>query len=134
MLGSVEEVKRRISEDEFKDFLKRSVDVRLTHYELIPKKPIKYLESPEQLVKAVTTNIVRRPVWKIVCPDVETARTGANYYIVETHDAVYVFRGTYGYSGTGPRESALVEKALEYHKIPIEVRSADYMLAVLGLM
>lgn len=68
------------------------------------------------------------PIWKIVIPRLDGA-TGAIYYIAEIKDGFnHVFRGTYGYGGTGPHESALIEACFECCGLYFEVRDGDYFL------
>lgn len=71
---------------------------------------------------------VKIPIWKIVLPRLGEWTQGAIYYIVETNNGNLAFRGTYGYCGTGPHESALVEAYLEKAKYRLEVRDGDYLL------
>ncbi|RLI73386.1 hypothetical protein DRO97_07600 [Archaeoglobales archaeon] len=91
------------------------------------------------------SNTIFPPIWKVVIPHInpETKKImdiGANYYIAHISSkylfgdyekvALY-YRGTYGYGGSGCYESALIEKAIELLELPIEVRSGDYLLALL---
>jgi len=71
---------------------------------------------------------VHLPAWKIVVPRLEGA-TGAIYYIVNAEPRNLVFRGTFGYYGTGPHESALVEACFERLGLFFEVRDGDYLLS-----
>lgn len=77
------------------------------------------------------------PVLKIVCPHLEW-NIGAIYYIVR-HDKTReraVYRGTYGYRGTGCHESACIEEFLHRIKITpscIKLLDADRLLGALGL-
>jgi hypothetical protein len=70
---------------------------------------------------------IKLPIWKIVIPSLET-KSGAIYYIVCCDDGNFGFRGTFGYWGTGPHESALIETIFEQHKLYFEVRDGDYLL------
>ena len=70
---------------------------------------------------------IKLPVWKIVIPSLE-GKSGAIYYIVCCDDYNFVFRGTFGYWGTGPHESALIETIFEQHDLFFEVRDGDYLL------
>ena len=72
------------------------------------------------------------PVWKVICPRPDNPKVGAVYYIVKQDlSTSHVFRGTYGYYGTGCHESALIEKMFEMLKFPITVRDGDYLLTLL---
>jgi len=71
------------------------------------------------------------PVWKILCPDLEQRDKGAIYYVVRAPIGNFVFRGTYGYRGVGPHQSALVETY--FHEIlgaSFAVRDADYFITL----
>jgi len=72
-------------------------------------------------------HFIRLPVWKIVIPRLE-GDAGSIYYVAETKDYNYIFRGTYGYGGTGPHESALVEACFEKCGLSFEVRDGDYLI------
>jgi len=57
--------------------------------------------------------VVRLPVFKVIIP---CGSMGANYYIVrgeifEGREVIVFFRGTYGYAGAGPHQSAFVENS-----------------------
>ena len=70
---------------------------------------------------------IKLPIWKIVIPLLE-GKSGAIYYIVCCSDYTFCFRGTFGYWGTGPHESALIEAIFEQHGLTFEVRDGDYLL------
>ena len=70
---------------------------------------------------------IRLPIWKIVIPRLE-GHTGAIYYVAEGKDYNRIFRGTFGYGGTGPHESALIEACFEEHGLFFEIRGGDYLL------
>ena len=74
--------------------------------------------------------MIRLPIWKIVVPRL-SAKTGAIYYIACGEDYNRIFRGTFGYCGTGPHESALIEAAFEAYELCFEVRDGDYLLGFL---
>jgi len=73
---------------------------------------------------------IKMPVWKVVIPRLND-NTGSIYYIVQTQKVNLIFRGTFGYFGTGPHESALIEAIFEKLNFTIEVRDGDYLLSFL---
>lgn len=73
---------------------------------------------------------VRLPIWKIVIPDLDKSN-GAIYYVAESPDYTRIFRGTYGYCGTGPHESALIEACFEKLGLTFKVRDGDFLLCFL---
>ena len=82
----------------------------------------------DDFCRALLFTQIKLPVWKIVVPDLELVN-GAIYYIAEnTQGQSYCFRGTYGYSGTGPHEAAKVEAILEARGLNLEVKNGDYLL------
>jgi hypothetical protein len=89
-------------------------------------------------LRAVSGKAMRLPLWKIVIPDLDNQMQGAIYYVVNTIEGGtaagtnHIFRGTFGYWGTGPHESALIEWFLT--KIRggwFEIRNGDYLLSFL---
>lgn len=97
-------------------------------------KPIIFLSTGEDFVKALfKLDIIKLPIWKVLIPTPENPCEGAIYYIAETEDFTYVFRGTYGYYGSGPHQSAIVEVAIADLKLPVELRGGDYLLTLIGL-
>jgi hypothetical protein len=74
--------------------------------------------------------MIRLPIWKIVVPRLN-GKTGAIYYIAYGEDYNRIFRGTFGYCGTGPHESALIEAVFEAYELYFEVRDGDYLLGFL---
>lgn len=81
----------------------------------------------KEFISTVVNNTVRLPIWKIVIPRLD-GHTGAIYYIAQIKEATLIFRGTYGYGGTGPHESALIEACFEKTGFYFEVRDGDYLL------
>jgi len=82
----------------------------------------------ESFIRRIRQGNFKLPVWKIVIPDLEQ-ENGVIYYVLqETQGSNNIFRGTYGYGGTGPHESALVEEVLIRMNCTIEVRNGDYLL------
>lgn len=82
----------------------------------------------EDFCRALLFTQIKLPVWKIVVPDLKQPN-GAIYYLAEnTKGQSYCFRGTYGYAGTGPHESAKIEAILEARGLNLEVRNGDYLL------
>ena len=91
-------------------------------------KAVIYREVENFIKTVLRKRSIRLPVWKIVIPSL-TTNSGAIYYIVTYDDGYnFVFRGTFGYWGTGPHESALIEAIFENYGLQFEVRDADYLL------
>jgi len=89
----------------------------------------------ECFLTAVHSIEVRLPLWKIVIPELDQPSHGAIYYVVETvrHEK-HIFRGTFGYFGSGPHESALVEYLMtRVRHCWFEVRSGDYLMGFLNM-
>lgn len=74
------------------------------------------------------------PAWKVICPRLDNPKIGSIYYIVKSNKYSHVFRGTYGYSGTGCHESALIEKIFEKNNWNFAIRDGDYLLTILGVI
>ena len=94
-----------------------------------------YYLTPEAWIRSLISRAsVSLPIWKILVPDSPSSTVGAIYYIFKDSSGVaHVFRGTYGYGGCGPHESACIEEFLEKSGYPIELRGGDYLLNILGL-
>jgi len=110
----------------------------------------RFYRSGEDFVQIIAhLRGIRLPVYKIVIPDIQnldivgdsyrfTPMEGAIYYMVEEPSEgilvrpIHLFRGTFGYGGTGPHESALVEYALtKVRKCCFDVRDADCLLSMM---
>ena len=93
-----------------------------------------YYLTPEAWVRSLINRIsVKLPIWKILIPDVPGASVGAIYYIFKDEKGVaHLFRGTFGYGGCGPHESAMIEEFLERKGYPIELRGGDYLLDIIA--
>jgi len=80
-------------------------------------------------------SVVKLPVFKVVVP---CGSTGANYYIVNGErfgkEVIAFFRGTYGYAGTGPHQSAFIEKFFKLFRYPMQTMSGDYLLTLLRIV
>jgi len=101
--------------------------------ELRPSKRIVDHRTPESFIgRILRLGRFKHPLWKVVCPR-PRGETGAIYYIVDAIDTVHIFRGTYGYMGTGPHQSALIEEFMETHGLRLELRDGDYLLTLIGL-
>lgn len=80
---------------------------------------------------------IKIPVYKVVIP---CGAIGANYYIVEgvsreEKDTIVFFRGTYGYGGQGPHESAFVETYFnKILGIKMKILCGDYLLTLLRII
>jgi len=111
---------------------------RFNGYKILKaRSPKDFLSSIAYMYKSIHV-----PVWKVVIPKVDkygcVEGQGAIYYIVRgilknNSKAIVVFRGTYGYHGTGPYESAFVEKGLKFLGMSIEERDGDYLLTLLDI-
>lgn len=136
MLGNVSDIDASIALCGFEEDL---VDGRLrqgsaTHVTL--SMAVDSHSSPESFLWAlVHAHATHLPVFKIVAPELPDqpgAHTGANYYVAETEDVeghkmINVFRGTFGYGGSGPHASALIEAWLKKRGLPLERQSADFL-------
>jgi len=91
-------------------------------------------DNEDHFIQVVGKSKVKLPVWKVLCPHLDNPNQGAIYYIVQTEERNLVFRGTYGYWGVGPHQSAMIEHIFQkvYH-LYFDVRSGDYLLTLMGL-
>jgi len=138
--GDVSYLYDKISEGEILDALKLPADY-IRDY--LKKLPIDdgveryYALCEKAFVKFVRSlKVVKLPVFKVVVP---CGPVGANYYIVrgeivEGREVIVFFRGTYGYSGAGPHQSAFVEKFFKLFRYPIQTRCGDYLLSLLCIV
>lgn len=77
------------------------------------------------------------PAWKIVLSHLGTPDKGDIFYVAEVklrkdskEYTPLIFRGTFGYLGTGPHESACVEEVFDNMGIPLELRGdGDILLS-----
>jgi len=102
-----------------------------------PAKPLFYHASPGSFIHAVLRlKSIKHPVWKVIVPPMKEAGfpAGSIYYIVESEDCIHFFRGTYDYEGSGPHQSAVVEEFFDRLGFTLELRTADYLLSLLGLL
>lgn len=85
-------------------------------------------DDVEAFVRRIRYGNFKLPLWKILIPCLDL-KTGAIYYVLQgSEGANHIFKGTFGYEGIGPSESALVEEVLSRTGYPIEVRSGEYLL------
>lgn len=126
-------MEHKYGERALKQFFEELRHVESDYFVLRPRKPVFYHKEPESFLKALTKGF-HAPVWKIVIPRLEEPHTGSIYYIARTDDAIHVFRGTFGYWGVGPHQSALIEEFLDRLGVPVEVRDGDYLLGLLGVV
>ena len=122
-------------ETRFKDFL-REVERRpervVDEARRITLTYIYYL-TPEAWIGALIRRRVQLPIWKILVPDLPGASVGAIYYIFKDSSGMsHVFRGTYGYGGAGPHESAFIEEFLSKTGYTLELRGGDYLLDIIA--
>ena len=98
------------------------------------KVTIFYHMTPESWLRAlVTAAAVKLPLWRVITP---WGSDGAVYYVFyDEEDRVHVFRGTYGYGGCGPHQSALIEAFIDRYLggLYFENRDGDYLLGLLKL-
>ena len=118
----------------FEDFLKDVSLERLGENARTYMLTYIYYLTPEAWIKSLISKArVSLPIWKILIPDSPSSTIGAIYYIFKDEKGVaHVYRGTYGYGGCGPHESALIEEFLERNGYPIELRGGDYLLNILA--
>jgi len=81
----------------------------------------------KDFIHATLSSKTKLPIWKIVIQRLD-GNTGAIYYISESENYNRIFRGTFGYGGTGPHQSAWIESCFEKFNLPFEVRGGDYLL------
>jgi len=95
-------------------------------------------------LNAIRKKPIRLPCWKIVIPHLPSRNLqegmsqlleGSIYYVVNTPEGGtaagtnHLFRGTFGYAGTGPHESALIEWFLTKTRgCYFEIRDGDFLL------
>jgi hypothetical protein len=91
-------------------------------------KGLIYRNAESFIQTVIRKKSIHLPVWKILLPGLDDRKVGAVYYIVNCDDYNFAFRGTYGYWGTGPHESALIEAIFESSKLFFEVRDGDFLL------
>lgn len=106
----------------------QGIDVSTDDVKQIGKTLIFY--DVKKFIHSVLQKSIRLPIWKIVIPRLDGG-SGAIYYVACGKDHNSIFRGTFGYGGTGPHESALIEAAFESFNLNFEVRDGDYLLGFL---
>jgi len=87
-------------------------------------------------LNAIRNRPIRLPCWKIIIPHLQGKdQTGSIYYVVNTPEGGtaagtnHIFRGTFGYGGTGPHESALIEWFVtKTRNCFFEIRDGDFLL------
>jgi hypothetical protein len=105
------------------DLLEKDVTLRFTR---AGKAVI--VHDLSDFLKHLVDGMYRIPITKVLIPELD-GKSGSIYYVLEkTNNKNYIFRGTYGYAGTGCHESALVEAACDILKIPIELHSGDILI------
>jgi len=86
-------------------------------------------DDVEAFIRRIRQGNITLPIFKILMPELDF-NSGSIYYVVRGMEGSnHIFRGTFGYGGTGPHESALVEEVLERMNCMIELRSGDYLLS-----
>ncbi len=135
--GDVSALYKDIPKEEIKNALKMPLEKAMQFMCAIPYQNIRRFKFRDEyaFVRYVASLESVQAAYKVVIP--RNVSTGANYYIVHGVDkqgeVVAFFRGTYGYAGTGPLQSAFVELAFKMLKIPLEIRDGDYLLSLLKL-
>ncbi len=138
--GDVSYLYDKISEKEILEALKLPADYVWDYVKRLPTNDgieRYYAYCEKAFVKFVKSlRVVKLPVFKVVIP---CGSMGANYYIVtgeiiKGKEVIVFFRGTYGYAGAGPHQSAFVEKFFKLFKYPIQTRCGDYLLSLLRLV
>ena len=91
-------------------------------------------QTVESFLKALAQSNIALPMMRICTP---WGETGDVYYVFEDADAprIHMFRGTYGYGGTGPHQSATIEAWIAKWRpgVSIETRNGAYLLSALRL-
>ena len=138
--GDVSYLYDKISEREILEALKLPMDYVWNYLKRLPTNDgieRYYVLCEKAFVRFVgSLRVVKLPVFKVVIP---CGSIGANYYIVrgeivEGREVIVFFRGTYGYAGTGPHQSAFVEKFFKLFRYPIQTRCGDYLLSLLCII
>jgi len=119
----------KLPEDYVRDYLKKlPIDDDIERYYALCEKAFMRFVGSLKVVKLLVFKVI------ITCDSM-----GANYYIVrgeivEGKEVIVFFRGTYEYAGTGPHQSAFVEKFFKLFKYPIQTRCGDYLLSLLCII
>ena len=120
------------SKEQLVEVFTAKADVDLSPGEMTVLGKAVLVRSVEKFLRLVLHKTVSLPIYKCVVPRLN-GQGGAIYYVVCCmDDYTYVFRGTFGYDGTGPHESALAEAVFEKVGFQLEVRDGDYLLGFSG--
>ena len=139
MVGDVSYLYEKISDEDIEKALSMSVEDVMSHASSVPAVDVRRLYFTDE--KAFVGYVLRLatlklPVFKVVVPS--EGNVGSIYYVAEGEDhegeVIAFFRGTYGYYGSGCRQSAFVEKTFKKYGIPIEKRDGDYLLSLLRII
>ncbi|RLF64318.1 MAG: hypothetical protein DRN30_05580 [Thermoplasmata archaeon] len=138
--GDVSELKSKIPIKEVLQILRQKVrESAMYEIPIYDEENVKriYFTTAEDFIRFLTQeiHIFKVPAFKVVIP---CGEIGANYYIVEgktvnNENVIAFFRGMYGYGGSGPHQSALVEKFFELIHLKLETRCGDYLLGLLRI-
>lgn len=117
----------RVMNENIEDAIKRSL-----HRGYLYGKAYIHRE-PGSFISNMRRGSVLMPVWKIMVPGLDKPSVGAIYYVYQRgkDGETHIFRGTFGYGGTGPHESAMIEYEMTRRHLQIEIRDVD---ALLGFM
>lgn len=137
---TVEEIRKRIGRQRIQEILAKMLrgELKEEFTPLTPRTLIKYHKTVESFIYSVLiSKTIKLPVFRVFTPI--DNYTGAVYYIIKTLDeqnrtVIHVFRGTYGYYGSGPHDSAVIEEFLDEMDLIPENRSGDYLLGLLELI
>ena len=138
--GDVSELKSKIPQEQVLQTLRQKVrESAMYEIPIHDENNVRriYFTTAEDFIRflAQEIHVFKVPAFKVVIP---CGETGANYYVVEgktvtNENVIAYFRGTYGYGGSGPHQSALVEKFFELIHLKLETRCGDYLLGLLRI-
>lgn len=85
--------------------------------------------SEEAFCSTLIRGRFKLPIWKVILPE-PNASMGIIYYAAEDAEGrLHLFRGTYGYRGVGPHQSAFIEAFIEdVLGLSPELRGGDLLI------
>jgi len=87
-----------------------------------------YTDVEHFIFDVTHTRPISLPLWKIILPKLDRRNVGVIYYVAASKSKNLLYRATYGYWGTGPHESALIEACFEKIGFSFDVRCGGYLL------